>query len=440
MMDMFLDKKDDGQLHTGSVLVGYDLGEEYSQISYNIVGQEEVETVATVMGTKQYNIPTLLCKKTGINQWLYGKDAVKAAGEEDMTAVDGLLALARKGEEIEVDGESFDPTALLTLFLKKSLTLLNPITTPDHIGAIVFTVAELDERMVEVLAKAVVNLGLKTDRIYFQSHTESLYYYILYQPKELWTYQVLAFEHDGRRLRTYRLECNRRTTPVVVLIEEAFYDTLPIPDAEEEETLREDACRRADERFLEIIEKLCEDRMISLVYLLGDGFRTDWHKRSLQFLCHNRRVFQGNNLFSRGACFGLRDRLMPGELSEKYVFLGKDKLKSNIGMLVSRQGKESYLALLDAGENWYEVRKEYDFYIEGRREIPLVVTPLNGRLKETKLLAFGKEGGSNAPFTKYHMEIWMLSAGTVRARLTDLGFGELFPGTGMTWEETIEVP
>ena len=41
---MFLEKKEKGKLHTGSVLVGYDLGDVCSQISYCIYGQEDVET------------------------------------------------------------------------------------------------------------------------------------------------------------------------------------------------------------------------------------------------------------------------------------------------------------------------------------------------------------------------------------------------------------
>ncbi len=108
---MFLDRKEGKKLHKGSVLVGYDLGEQYSQISYCIYGQEDVDTVATVVGTKQYNIPTMLCKRKGVNQWFYGKEAVKNAGEEDMVPVEDLLALAGKGEDIELDGESYDPAA-----------------------------------------------------------------------------------------------------------------------------------------------------------------------------------------------------------------------------------------------------------------------------------------------------------------------------------------
>ena len=136
---MFLERKEEGKLHKGSVLVGYDLGEKYSQISYYVYGEEDADTVATIVGTKQYNIPTMLCKREGINQWFYGKDAVRNAEEEAMIPVEGLLKRARKGEEIELDGESYDPVALLTLFLKRSMTLLNFITTIEKIHSIMFT-------------------------------------------------------------------------------------------------------------------------------------------------------------------------------------------------------------------------------------------------------------------------------------------------------------
>ena len=436
---MFLERKEKDKLHKGSVLVGYDLGEQYSQISYSIYGEEDVDTVATVVGTKQYNIPTMLCKRKGVNQWFYGKDAVKNADEEDMVPVEGLLSLARKGGEIELDGESYDPTALLTLYLKRSMTLMSFIAPVDKIDAIMFTVDELDDRMVEILLQAAANLGLKTTNIYFQSHTESFYYFMLHQPTELWTYQVIACEHDGMRLKTYRMECNKRTTPIVVLIEEQIYETLVIPEETEEETIKQGAYRMADERFLGILKKMCEGRIVSSAYLLGDGFRDEWNKESLQFLCHNRRVFQGNNLFSRGACYGLQEKLEPSEEGAKHVFLGKDKLKSNVGMNVLRQGKDSYFALLDAGENWYEATKKCEFLLAGEREISFVITPLTGKNIETKKMILTGTDINNAPYTRYRLEMTMSTPETMRVTVTDLGFGELFASSGQVWEEFFEV-
>ncbi len=437
---MFLEKKEESKLHKGSVLVGYDLGEQYSQISYCLYGKGDVEMVATVVGTKQYNIPTMLCKRKGVNQWYYGKDAVKYREEEDMLPMEGLITLARKGGQIELDGETYDPVALLTLFMKRSMTLMNFVASIESIDAIMFTVDELDDRMVEILAQAAANLNLKTSRIYFQSHTESFYYFVLHQPPELWNYQVIACEHNGTRLKTYRLECNKRTTPIVTLIEEQIYNTLVIPAESEEETIRQDACRLADERFLGILQKMCEGRIISSAYLLGDGFRTGWNEKSIQFLCHNRRVFQGNNLFSRGACFGLLEKLEPSEIGQKHVFLGRDKLKSNIGMNVLRQGKDSYFALLDAGENWYEVRKECEFLLGKEKELTFVITPLTGKNKELVEIPLKNASTSEAPYTRYRLEVSMSASDTVQIKVTDLGFGEFFPASGQVWEESFQVP
>ncbi len=436
---MFLEPKEE-KIHNGSLFVGYDLGDDYSQISYYIYGQEEVETAATVVGTRQYNIPTVLARKKETNQWFYGKDAIKYSETEEVTLLTDLLTLACKEERVEADGESYDPAALLAIFLKRSLTLLSFVAPVDKIEAIMFTVEGLDERIVEVLAKAAVNLNLKTSRIFFQSHTESFYYFTLHQPPELWNYQVLACQHDGSRLKTYRLECNKRTTPIVVLIDEEVYDTLVIPEQDEPEEIKQDAYRLADDRFLEILKSQCEGRIISSAYLLGDGFKAEWNEKSLQFLCRNRRVFQGNNLFSRGACFSLMEKDTPSETGKKYVYLGKDRLKSNIGMNVVRQGKKSYFALLDAGENWYEAKKECEFLLEGEREIAFVVTPLTGKNAETKTVALKGANADRPPYMRCHMQISMRTSKTVHVKVSDMGFGELFPTSDAVWDEEFEVP
>lgn len=437
---MFFDKKAEEKIHKGSILVGYDLGNDYAQISYCAYGEDAVESVATVIGTKQYHIPAVLCKRKGSNQWLYGKEALKNSAEEGGSLVTDLIELARKGEMVTIEEESFDPVALLALFMKRSLALMNFIVPAENIAALMFTVDNLDDRMVEVLAKAAVNLNLKTPHIYFQSHTESFYYFILHQPEELWNYQVLACEHNGMRLKTYRMERNKKTTPIVVLIEERIYDSLILPGEDEDEQIKADSYALADEKFLNILQEECADRIVSSAYLLGDGFRDGWAKQSLQFLCRNRRAFQGNNLFCKGACFGLLEKIEPTEAGKEHIFLGADKLKSNIGMNVMRRGKESYYALLDAGENWYEVHKECEFILPGDENIiTFLVTPLTGKRAKTQEIVLEDAPVREGAFTRYAMEVRMTSTECVEAKITDLGFGELFPAGKKVWTKQFTV-
>lgn len=194
----------------------------------------------------------------------------------------------------------FDPVALLTLFVRRSMALMNFIAPVEKIDGIMFTVDEPDDRMVEILLLIAANLGLKTSHVYLQSHTESFYSFMLHQPSELWYHQVLACEHDGMRLKLYRMECNKHTTPVVVLIEEQMYETLVIPEQTEEESIRQDAYRLADERFLGILQAVCEGRFVSSVYLLGDGFRAGWQERSCSFCAAAEECFRGIICSARG--------------------------------------------------------------------------------------------------------------------------------------------
>ena len=101
-----------GKRNNAKMVIGYDLGRQFSQVSYYAVGDADPCTVSPVAGTEQYNIPTVLCKRVGVSQWYYGKEALKNQGEEGIL-VDHLLEKALQGEEVLVEETTFDPVALL---------------------------------------------------------------------------------------------------------------------------------------------------------------------------------------------------------------------------------------------------------------------------------------------------------------------------------------
>ena len=140
---MFQNPKDAGRKNIRKVVVGYDLGRENAQISYCGLDESEPETVSAVAGGEQYNIPMALCKRKGVGQWYYGKEAIKFAREGDGILVEDLLTLAQRGEDVLVEGEAYDPAALLTLFVKRSLSLLNIRVSLSQIEAFMFTVEEI---------------------------------------------------------------------------------------------------------------------------------------------------------------------------------------------------------------------------------------------------------------------------------------------------------
>ena len=157
-------------------------------------------------------------------------------------------------------------------------------------------------------------------------------------------------------------------------------------------------------------------------------------KESLKYLCRNRRVFQGNNLFSKGACLGMQERLNKSAEGSEYIFLGNDKLKANIGMNILRQGEETYLALLDAGVNWYEAAKEFEFYLQDGNEITFIITPLVGKAGMMAQVVLEELTASTV---RMRVRLFLEAENTLVVELEDLGLGELKPASGRVWREKI---
>lgn len=104
--------------------IGYDISDRFAQISFWMPGADKPETLTQVMGEEQYMIPAVLCRRTDRDVWTYGREALKNAAAGDGILVENLLSKALAGESVEVDGESYEGAVLLSLFIKRSLSLL----------------------------------------------------------------------------------------------------------------------------------------------------------------------------------------------------------------------------------------------------------------------------------------------------------------------------
>ena len=422
-------------------VLGYDLGEEVSQISFLASDSDLPETLSTLAGAEAYNIPTVLCKRKDVNQWFYGKEAIAKINAEEGVKVDGLIEKARSGKRVDVDGTGYDPVSLLTLFVKRTLSLLSMELSMDMVDAIAFTTRTMDSRMIEVLSEVTGALSLPVKNIFYQSYEDSLYHYMLYQPDELLTHAVIACDYSFGEMTVYDMKLNHRTKPIVVTIDKSTYggmilSTGKLSDNSKE---REEQVVRLDERFLEFSEKTMEGRIISSVFLLGDGFRDQWMQKSLEFLCRTRRVFQGNNLFSKGASIAAREKVGPSDRMKKYVLLDGGKLKSNVGILVKKQGKEAYHALLDAGENWFDVGTGLDIILEDENLIDIIVTPLTEGERHVHTIELNDLPERPPRTTRLRMKVSMRAANKVVIHIEDMGFGELFENSGLSWNEEISV-
>ena len=420
----------------GKYIIGYELGKEHVQISYLKIGEKEPETLSMVAGQEEYNIPFVLYKQEDKNLWYIGKDALMKQQELGGLLLKHLLEIAREQELLEVNLETYDTAALLALFVKRSLAYLNMIVPTQRIAAIMFTTDNLDQKTVEILRKMEEYLQMPQIMIQFMGKEESFFYYNLHTDPALWSNQVYLYELQEHELISYNLSLNRQTKPIVTIIERKEYEEFPIPEGDE---LSVEEKELWDQIFLKNITEDMDSKIVSAVYLIGDGFRGEWYRKSVRYLCMKRRVFLGNNLYSKGACYAFQDKMEPSELSASYVYLGTDKLKANVGMEILRQGAPSYLAILDGGSSWHDSKKEWDMILEEDNRLVFRITPLDGKnVTKTEIVLHGLLR-NKVPLCRVHVQSYMETPTRMKLKIREKGFGEFYPSTGQYWEETIEL-
>ncbi|MDE6618922.1 MAG: hypothetical protein K2K74_00240 [Lachnospiraceae bacterium] len=443
---MLIERALDEITKKNKVVVGFDLENDYSQISYCRQNQSMPETVSLVMGEEQYNIPTLLCKKNDVEgeaAWLIGKEAQKVAKEGQGMLVEDLVLLAKNNGSVKVglgSSSEYELSAeyLLELFIKKALAILSAYVVTEDIAAVAFTMKNINTDVMEKIRKISKHIGQRKMEVYFLSHEDCFFQYMIHQPQEMWIHDVLLYDYTSDGINSYLLSMNRKTNPVACFIETAEYPQMKLPDlSDKNETAKAAFFKQLDSVLLEIVRKNCDQKIITSVFLLGELFSKDWCKESLKYMCRGRRVFQGNNLFSKGACYGARERVYPSTLSTSYVYLSEDKLRANIGMTCDRGQVEVYYPILDAGTNWYEAQNTFDVMLVKNNAITLNISPVDGR--KTRVARISLEGlkvrGNKT--NRVGLRFYMEDASAVQIEITDKGFGEFFPSTGQIWKECL---
>ena len=426
-------------------MLGIDLTDEYCQISYLYnkkarfgrgfvnaatggVSREPV-TYSTAAGQEAYNIPTALCRLKDSSVWLAGYDALEADQAGEGTAVKDLLKKARKDANILLEGEEYSAGALLALYLRRCLALLEPEITPDLIAAVAFTAPDMDYELEQILVRAFSRLDLGLQKVICESHEESFYSYMLMQDAEQRRTGMLLCEYGADGAVSFStLLYNRRTSPMVYWTES---ETREIP-------LSLGPAGR-DREFSLAVQEILGKNEASAVYLTGEGFEGGWMKDAAVFLCRGRRVFQGENLFSKGAAYSALLHVdKPSEIPDS-IYLSGDALRSNIGIEVLLREQMGYHVLLDAGIKWYNAEVEEDFILENGKEFNLLRTPVTGG--DPQQLTVRLDGIPDRPdrTTRIRVLLTMPGADRLKVQVTDMGFGDIFPSEGGVWEGTFTV-
>ena len=400
--------------------IGIDLDGDVAMVSFSYAGCEP-ETVSPLAGSEIFAIPLAIClKKNG--GWAYGEEAHRVEKSGLGQCEDHLLERALRGEQVQLGEKLFALSDLLAMFLKKMVTMAGRLGPAASLSCLVITTRTLDVPMIRLLQECVRAMQLPEGAVHFMDHKESFFYYGSSQPPEFSSHNMGLFEYRGRQMLFWCLEREKESRPQLLSVREERYGFEP---------------EQADEVFARIIPQAFGKQIITTVYLVGDGFENGWMKQSLQLLCQGRRVFLGKNLFSKGACYAAMR--MDDTKPQRYVYIGEHEMKCNVSLKVYERGKLSFFTLVTAGVPWFEAQGRCEVVIDGTPTIDFWIQQPNSREARIETVALSALPERENRTTRMLIDAVPKSDHEVLMTLTDIGLGELVPGTGKKWEYELQL-
>ena len=301
--------------------------------------------------------------------------------------------------------------------------------------SVMVTMETMKPVWVQAIRQALEMLDIPRERVYLQDYSESFYYYALSQKKDLWRYKVALFVYEKDFITGYELCVNDKTKPAMASIKNRGRICL---DEKTRGSRKPEHWKRIkDVRFLEQAKKMMGTEAYSTVYLVGEAFDQSWEHESIKFLCSRRKVFQGQNLYSKGACYGAMS-LSGMKPLENVIYAGPDMIEHNISMKMFQRGTESRVDMVSAGINYYMAYYACEFILDDTEELVFSSRSIRGDSMTHTVKLEGLPKRPNRA-TRIHMEITFTARNKCRVRLEDMGLGELYKSTGKKWEAVIEL-
>lgn len=412
-----------------NLIVGFDLCESYTQLSVFSRKALEPETI-------NITIPTALGIKKDKKEWLFGEEAYLLEGKGEGIVIEKLLEKVCKGEDVDIFAVKFSPITLMEKYLRKCLQILKKYYPTENILMLCITLKQTNTILREGILTALETLGLGKDRVMIQNHTRSYGYYALCQPKELWMSDVGLFDFDEEGLSYHQITIDRKSTPPLAAIsskelkEELNFDQ--ITEAKENEV-----SDRLNYFFLNLAKNTLYRQYVTTLYVTGKGFEGTWSDNALKELCSGRRVFKGQNLYSKGACYAAEKQVTKN--TSEFMLLDNDMITVDIFIKGIKNGKLSDILLMKGALPWYNAKNNIDFILDECDSITIYIKDrLKYQVREESIKLTDIPVRPDKT-TRVELQICFLNKETVKIMVKDKGFGVFFPSSNKTWIQEITI-
>jgi len=415
-----------------TLLVGFDLCDDYSQLSCIFKNAPEPESVCITPDQSKFLIPTAVCVREMTKDWVIGEEAERCRDRMAGVYVDKLLTRLENQEPVEIYGSMFAPEVLLEKYFRKVFGILRQRYQNNSIRQLVITLRDCTPATEERLYGVMLALGIDRDRVKIISHTTGFMYYIVSQPRDVWVNDVALFDYGVKGLRYCQLSFGRKGTPTAVVA-----DCVDLSEDISFEMLSQMSSERLAHAFESIANLTLHKKIITSLFVTGRGFEGDWATDVLRRLCMGRRVFLGQNLYTKGACYAAR-AIVQNRLQE-YCFLSEECIKASVSLRVYHDAQAYQLELASAGDNWKTAGTNCTLILDQCNELEFTVSDAVRKDKVLDVMTLDGPIRKERRSTRLQLNFRFINRDTAVVKLKDIGFGEFYKTNYRVWEQILKI-
>ena len=411
--------------------IGMDLCSDFTQMSYYNDIKREPESISQLNNKETYMMPNILFYSRQTEHWYVGGEASEARFNEEGVVVDGLYRNANSDEVITVEGQDYTYRELFLKMVKLHIDSFLYRYEAAVVKKLVITLPEYSKELYQVLSQLYKELDIPSESIEITSHLDSGLYYIFNQEQDLWINSVALFDYNSDGLNYYRVDIARNKKPeIVTVIHEDYSKQMNLAKYGND-------TYTMDGDFASIADYEVKKAYISSVFLTGIGFSGKWMKKSTNVLCQGRRVFVGQNIYTKGACY----RAVGGEYKEfydRFFIETKENVLFDVGISLGDE-KDTFVPIANGGKQWYNIHGKINIILDDTDKITLIYRSRHNleEVRETvKIHGIPKRPNKT---TKLSLEVSFENPNQGAVIIKDLGFGKLFPTTNKIYRKEFSI-
>ncbi|MCI8509363.1 MAG: hypothetical protein HFJ06_12505 [Lachnospiraceae bacterium] len=414
------------------IYLGLDLCKKNIQMSYFREDKQEPESIYQMNNTETYQLPNVMFYAKEEKKWYAGNNVSAIRFQKEGVMVEDIVGNIDSSEHVVVEGGAYTYDVLLLILLKTLIEEFLERSEEYQLCGITVTLETYHPKIYDVVGKLKDELELSKDSFYIMSHENAFFQYVMNQDEILRTNSVAMFEYGTEGMEYYRIDKKHQGNAKI------FY--LGHQDMKADVTyamLFEDV-EKLDRLFSEIARKKMKETYISTVYLTGSGFNDKWIEESTKVLCDGRRVFMGQNIYTKGACY--HAKLGAYETDKDCTLCTEGSIPFDIGVSIGdMEGRNQFYPIAIGGREWYNMRGKVTLILDDTNRIDVVYRDKVTKEVQKEIIEIHGLPKRPPKTTKISLEVELYDEKLGAIVIRDVGFGKIYPTTNKIYRKEFSI-